>query len=90
MQGILAAIPLAYILPALCYLRLEEGHVLARKKLPAMGVAFFGLIVTLLGLIFIVVDIDEVGSCSHGMNMPYCASNDTKFGNQSIDFSSNK
>lgn len=86
----MAAIPLAYVLPALCYLRLEEGHVLARKKLPAVGVAFFGLIVTLLGLIFIVVDFDEVDTCSHGMSMPYCAVNYTGIGNESDGLPGNK
>lgn len=77
LQGILAAIPLAYVLPACCYLRLEEGHIFARRKLPAVGLAVFGLVVTLLGVIFIFVDFNEVDTCSHGRIMPYCMANFT-------------
>ncbi|XP_060533519.1 putative sodium-coupled neutral amino acid transporter 11 isoform X2 [Cylas formicarius] len=73
LNGVLAAVPLAYVLPALCYLRLEEGFVLNRNKLPALGVAIFGTTVAALGVIFLFLDIDKVNECSHDSEMPYCA-----------------
>ncbi|XP_018318699.1 putative sodium-coupled neutral amino acid transporter 11 isoform X2 [Agrilus planipennis] len=77
LNGLLAAIPLAYVLPAMCYLKLDEGHILSRKKLPALGVVLFGLVVTVLGIIFVAVDFKEVDTCSHGKIMPYCYPNNT-------------
>ncbi|XP_050315679.1 putative sodium-coupled neutral amino acid transporter 11 [Anthonomus grandis grandis] len=72
LNGVLAAVPLAYVLPALCYLRLEEGVVFGREKLPALGVAIFGLTVAALGVIFLFMDLDQVNQCSHGLVMEYC------------------
>lgn len=71
-QGVLAAVPLAYVLPALSYLQLEEGFILSRKKIPALAVVMFGLTVAILGALFLFVDFDEVDTCSHGKIMPYC------------------
>lgn len=68
----MAAVPLAYILPAMCYLQLEEGFIFCRKKLPALGVAIFGLTVAGLGLVFMILDYEKVGSCSGGKIMEYC------------------
>ncbi|KAH1010954.1 hypothetical protein HUJ04_000405 [Dendroctonus ponderosae] len=72
-RGVLAAVPLAFVLPAFCYLRLEEGRIFDRNKLPALGVAFFGLSVTTLGVIFLFMDIDQINQCSHGVVMDYCS-----------------
>lgn len=71
-QGILAAVPLAYILPAMCYLQLEEGFIFCSKKLPALGVVIFGLTVAGLGLVFMIIDYEKVESCSGGKVMEYC------------------
>ena len=68
----MAAVPLAYVLPALCYLRLEDGVIYSRNKLPALGVAIFGLTVAILGVIFLFMDLDQVNTCSHGNVMSYC------------------
>lgn len=68
----LAAVPLAYVLPALCYLQLEEGHIFSQRKIPALFVVLFGLIVALFGVIFLIVDFDTVDTCSHGRVMEYC------------------
>lgn len=73
LQGVLAAVPLAYVLPALCYLQLEEGHAFSPKKLPALGVVLFGLTVAVLGVLFLIMDFDQVDTCSHGKVMPYCS-----------------
>lgn len=76
-QGVLAAVPLAYVLPALSYLQLEEGYVFSRKKLPAVAVVTFGLSVAILGALFLIMDFDTIDTCSHGKVMPYCFSNTT-------------
>ncbi|XP_018568139.1 putative sodium-coupled neutral amino acid transporter 11 isoform X2 [Anoplophora glabripennis] len=77
LNGVLAAVPLAYVLPALCYLQLEEGFILCRQKLPALGVVLFGLTVAILGVIFLIVDFEKVHTCSHGKAMEYCLVNNT-------------
>ncbi|KAJ8939336.1 hypothetical protein NQ318_005697 [Aromia moschata] len=74
LNGVLAAVPLAYVLPALCYLRLDEGFILCRHKLPALGVVLFGLVVAVLGAVFIILDFEKVHTCSHGEVMGYCLS----------------
>ncbi|XP_074039521.1 putative sodium-coupled neutral amino acid transporter 11 isoform X2 [Leptinotarsa decemlineata] len=72
LNGVLAAVPLAYVLPALCYLRLEEGFVLCRKKIPALGVVIFGLTVAVLGAILLIIDFDQIDTCLEGKVMEYC------------------
>lgn len=75
LNGILAAVPLAYVLPALCYLKLEEGSVLSGKKLPALGLLIAGIIAATSGLILVIFNNDTANSCVHGKIMPYCVSN---------------
>lgn len=78
LNGILAAVPLAYILPGLCYLKLEEGPILSTKKLPALGLMTAGILAAISGLILIVINSTSSGSsCFHGKIMPYCVSNST-------------
>lgn len=71
-QGILAAMPLAYIMPALCYIRLEPSPLLSREKFPAICTALFGTVVSIAGLIIILSREEETGNCSHGKPMWYC------------------
>lgn len=77
LNGILAAVPLAYILPGLCYLKLEEGPVLSSKKLPALGLMTAGILAAVSGLLLIVLNQSSSASCSHGKIMPYCIGNAT-------------
>lgn len=78
LNGILAAVPLAYILPALCYLKLEEGSLLAAKKLPALGLLIAGIFAAISGLILIIINEHSgTSSCVHGKVMPYCINNST-------------
>ena len=51
-QGTVAAIPLAFVLPALCYVKLEtESPIWSRQKLPAVFMASFGIGVSVLSII---------------------------------------
>ena len=54
-----AAIPLAFIIPAMCYIRLEDGPLLSRKKAPAVILAVFGTIVTIFGTIIIMLKVTK-------------------------------
>lgn len=56
-QGLICSTPLAYILPALCYMRLEPGGVFAAKKLPALFVAAFGISVFVIGVLRIAYEV---------------------------------
>ncbi|CAG7819299.1 unnamed protein product [Allacma fusca] len=71
LQGILAAMPLAYILPALCFIRLEPSRFFSREKLPAIATALFGSLVSGTGLIMLIINGQE-SQCSHGQALPYC------------------
>ena len=58
-QGMVAAIPLAFIIPAMCYIRLEDGPFLSKKKGPAVILALFGIIVTIFGTITIILKVTK-------------------------------
>ncbi|KAF3424956.1 hypothetical protein E2986_09392 [Frieseomelitta varia] len=66
LNGILAAVPLAYVLPGLCYLKLEDGPVLSSKKLPALGLMSAGVFAAVSGLLLLILNNDTSGSCVHG------------------------
>ncbi|XP_035705613.1 putative sodium-coupled neutral amino acid transporter 11 isoform X2 [Folsomia candida] len=72
LNGILAAMPLAYILPALCYIRLDPSPFLSKHKLPAIATAIFGTLVSITGLIILLVNGPSTEHCSHGQQMAYC------------------
>ena len=59
-QGVCVAIPLAYILPAACYIKLAEGSILSKDKLPALFIAAFGVVVFGLGATKIVIEATNV------------------------------
>ena len=52
LQGTVGAIPLAFVLPALCYVKLEtETPIWSRQKLPAIFMATFGIGVSVLSIV---------------------------------------
>ena len=71
-QGVLTAVPLAFILPAVSYLKLEEGSIFSKAKLPALGVTVFGLIIAFVGVALITFNFEQDERCSHGNVMGYC------------------
>ncbi|XP_023708896.1 putative sodium-coupled neutral amino acid transporter 11 isoform X2 [Cryptotermes secundus] len=72
LNGVLAAVPLAYVLPAVSYLKLEEGSLLSHKKFPALCLAAFGIIIAVLGIVMLITNSNKVDTCSHGNEPPYC------------------
>uniref|UniRef100_A0A1B0CDE8 Putative sodium-coupled neutral amino acid transporter 11 n=1 Tax=Lutzomyia longipalpis TaxID=7200 RepID=A0A1B0CDE8_LUTLO len=53
LNGILAAIPLAYVLPGLAFIQLEPHSLYSREKLPAVALVTFGVIFTIAGEYFV-------------------------------------
>jgi len=72
----MAAIPLAYILPAACYLRLDTTGSWWKswQKIPSLLMAVFGTVIAVSGLVMIFVNWGINASCSHGVEMSYCTS----------------
>ncbi|XP_076327788.1 putative sodium-coupled neutral amino acid transporter 11 isoform X2 [Tachypleus tridentatus] len=72
LNGVLTAVPLAYVLPAITYLKLESGSLFSWQKLPAFLMALWGMVVAVCGLIIAIVNMTDQSTCSHGEEMPYC------------------
>ncbi|CAO1365557.1 unnamed protein product [Diamesa serratosioi] len=70
LNGLLAAIPLSYILPGLIFIQLDPHSLFSREKLPAVGLVVFGVVVTICGS---AVLFPNLGSdCSTGIVLGYC------------------
>ncbi|XP_055611260.1 putative sodium-coupled neutral amino acid transporter 11 isoform X2 [Uranotaenia lowii] len=70
LNGLLAAIPLAYILPGLAYIQLSPHSLFSQEKLPAAGLVVFGTIVTISGAALLMPNL--IGDCRTGTIMGYC------------------
>ncbi|XP_036228446.1 putative sodium-coupled neutral amino acid transporter 11 isoform X4 [Bactrocera oleae] len=70
LNGLLAAIPLAYILPGLAYIQMESHSLFSREKLPALGLVVFGTIVTIMGVAVLLPGL--MGDCRADVVMDYC------------------
>ncbi|CAL1291172.1 unnamed protein product [Larinioides sclopetarius] len=81
LNGVLAAVPLAYILPAAAYLRVSGGPFLTLEKAPAILLASAGLLIALIGTAKSIIDIVHGVKCSHGADMSYCVENITSLYN---------
>lgn len=66
----LAAIPLAYVLPGLAFIRLEPHSLYSREKLPALGLVVFGVIFTIAGVSVLIPDLG--GDCKSNIVLGYC------------------
>ena len=56
-KGLLAAIPLAFILPAVCFLKLEDGSVFSSLKIGSLGLAIFGIGATVIGIVSLIIQV---------------------------------
>ncbi|KAF6035772.1 hypothetical protein EB796_005917 [Bugula neritina] len=81
LNGVLAAIPLAFIFPPLCVLKLQQEPILSPRSIPKLFVAIFGIISAIIGLVMTILRIAEGSTCSHGNPLSYC--NDYTNGTQS-------
>jgi len=72
-QGVINAAPLAYILPALCVLKLQQERIVQWRNLACILTALFGICVSVIGLALALVEIaSDEPLCSHGLDLPYC------------------
>ena len=71
----MAAIPLAFIIPALCYMKLEDGGLFTKKKFPAFLLALFGIAVTTWGTVVLIISRVCSKKYTHKTFMPFASSN---------------
>ncbi len=70
-QGIICAIPLVFILPTACYIRLAEGTWYAKHKIPSLLIGALGILVTVFGFVTLFVD-TSLSKCQDPGALPYC------------------
>lgn len=76
-NGVLIAAPLAYIIPALCVMRLRQEALVSRANIGPVLLALFGVCVMFIGTIMAIVEtVQGTNSCSHGAEPTYCLSAD--------------
>lgn len=81
LNGVATALPLAFILPSLCYIKLETGRITSKKKVYALLLAVFGCSVALIGTMKVFANVffgHTSSNCSHGHELDYCIANKTK------------
>ncbi|GFN75345.1 sodium-coupled neutral amino acid transporter 11 [Plakobranchus ocellatus] len=72
LNGVLAAAPLAYIIPAACVMRLRQEAVFSRRNIGPFLLMCFGILVAVAGFIMAIINLAEGSSCSHGREPDYC------------------
>lgn len=72
LNGILAAAPLAFIIPAACVMRLRQDAIFSKKNIAAILLMAFGIIIAGCGFVMAVINMVEGISCSHGKEPKYC------------------
>eukprot|EP00096_Caligus_rogercresseyi_P010519 TRINITY_DN3870_c0_g1_i2.p1 TRINITY_DN3870_c0_g1~~TRINITY_DN3870_c0_g1_i2.p1 ORF type:complete len:440 (-),score=48.11 TRINITY_DN3870_c0_g1_i2:19-1338(-) len=70
LNGLFAAIPLAFIFPAICYLKLSAGTLNRVQKFPSIFLVTFGISVSVIGMIVLI----QYGPapCDHTFTRAYC------------------
>jgi len=80
LNGVATALPLAFILPSLCYMKLETGRITSKKKIYALLLATLGCSVALIGTMKVLANVffgHSSSNCSHGHELDYCSMNKT-------------
>lgn len=72
LNGIFSAIPLAFVLPAVIYIRLEDGPLLSKRKIPAILLAIFGCFTAIVGSLLLLRNWKQYLSCNKNRDMFYC------------------
>ncbi|XP_050546370.1 putative sodium-coupled neutral amino acid transporter 11 [Daktulosphaira vitifoliae] len=75
LNGVIAAIPLAFVLPAAIYIKLSDEH--WTNKIPAYCLALFGAILAASGVTLVIYEIlfTNTDSCENAHIMEYCKFN---------------
>ncbi|KAL3831322.1 hypothetical protein ACJMK2_023088 [Sinanodonta woodiana] len=72
LNGVLAACPLAFIIPPVCVMRLRQEPILSKSNIIPILIATFGSLVAIIGFIMAIYNFSEGSQCSHGREMEYC------------------
>nr|XP_054767106.1 putative sodium-coupled neutral amino acid transporter 11 [Lytechinus pictus] len=73
-NGVICAVPLICF-PSLCYLRVAEGSIYGRDKLPSLLISFVGLIIIISGIVTMIVD-RNLTTCTQSEGFAYCNPSD--------------
>ena len=73
--GLFTGVPIAFILPALCYISLNPGPKLSWTSVLPMCSIITGTFVILSGTILVLKE--GMSTCSHGVSPQYCSAGDT-------------
>ncbi|KAJ7345693.1 hypothetical protein JRQ81_001643 [Phrynocephalus forsythii] len=83
LNGVLSAIPLVFILPAACYLKLSEKRWTHSDHLLSGLILVVGVLIVIVGFVMTVLHPQE---CSHGKEMPYCSLRNSSVYNSTAPF----
>ena len=72
LQGVVAAAPLAFIIPPLCVMKLRQEPVFSKNNIIPILISTFGTLVAVIGFIMAIYKFSEGSQCSHGEDMAYC------------------
>ena len=68
-QGLFAAVPIAFVLPGFCYIKLSDSKLMSWDKMPALLLALFGIAVAINGIVSLSFE-----------GIPTCTDSDIQFG----------
>ncbi|XP_060581490.1 putative sodium-coupled neutral amino acid transporter 11 isoform X2 [Ruditapes philippinarum] len=72
LNGVMAAAPLAFIIPPLCVMKLRQEPILSKNNIIPIFITTFGTLVAVIGFIMAVFNFSEGNQCSHGKDIEYC------------------
>lgn len=81
LNGVIAAAPLAFIIPPLCVMKLRPEPIFSKDNIVPMLIVTFGTLVAGVGFVMAIVNFSVGNQCSHGKDMAYCISQDEVFTN---------
>lgn len=76
LNGVMAAAPLAFVIPPLCVMKLRPEPIFSKGNIVPILIATFGALVAVVGFIMAVINFSEGIQCSHGKDMGYCIKED--------------
>lgn len=84
LQGVLAAAPLAFIIPPLCVMKLRQEPIFSKDNIIPILITSFGSIVASVGFIMAIVNFSKGYQCSHGAEPDFCIPNERSLTNSSL------
>lgn len=84
LQGVLAAAPLAFIIPPLCVMKLRQEPIFSKDNIIPILITSFGSIVAVVGFIMAIVNFSKGYQCSHGAEPDFCIPNERLLTNSSF------